>query len=250
MYLAVGGLASVAALGSSGQATDPTGVLRDVAITVAGRTVIGIIALGLTAHALFRGLLALIGEPYGGSGFLRRLTRRIANATIALGYAVLAATAFKLSVKGTSSVRADDDAAAHSWTARALHLPLGRLLLLAIAVGITIAAVVQLIRIALPGAVSRRLRVEDMSARERTLVAVFGRVALLSRATILVTIAYFLSKATIFRAPRDARGPGGALHAAWESPHGDILLAMMAAGLLAVGVFALIEARWRRLFKP
>lgn len=240
----------MAAAGLGGEATDPTGVLKDVATAVAGRIVIGFVALGLSAHALFRGLLTVIGEPYGATGAPRRLMRRIANATVALGYAVLAKTAITLSARGRSAGHPDDDAAAHNWTARALHLPHGRVLLLAIAIGITVAAVVELVRVFMPGGVRRRLRVEDMTAHERMFVAVLGRLAFLSRATILAAIAYFLLKAAIVRAPHAARGPGGALHAAWEFPHGNIMLAMMAAGLLAVGVFALVEARWRRLFKP
>ena len=181
---------------------------------------------------------------------IRSLSRRIVNATIALGYAGLAARAIMFSIGGSSSAHADNDAAARHWSARTLGAPLGRPLLLAVAAGISVAAVVQLIRVVLPGAGRRRLRIEDMSARQRTVLAVFGRLAFLCRATIFATIAYFLWKAAIFRAPNEARGSGGALHAAWESPHGNALLAVMAVGLVAVGVFALLEARWRRLFRP
>ena len=242
------GLAAIA--GQGGDATGPSGVLRDTAATALGRTMIGVVTLGLIAHALFRGLLAFIGEPYGGRKPTQRFARRMANATVALGYAGLAATAAALSVGGKAPARADDDATAQHWSARALHAPAGRLLLLAVAVVITVVAVVHLIHVGFPGALLRRLRVEEMSARQRLAATVLARLAFLSRAIILGTVAYYLWRATILRAPGQARGPGGALHAAWESPHGNVLLAMMAGGLIAVGAFALLEARWRRLFRP
>ena len=248
VYLVVGGLAFLAAAGRGGKATDPSGALKEAASTPVGRIVIGIVALGLTTHALFRILLSLVGEPYGNRAPLRRLSRRIANGCAALGYFALGATAASLSLGWKSSAHTNDDATMQHWSGRLLHAPYGRPLLIAVAGAVTIAAAVQLVRVAWPGQSDRRLRIEDMSARQRLVVAVVGRLAFLSRTIILATIAYYLWRAAVDRAPREARGPGGALHAAWESSHGDVLLAMMAGGLVAVGAFALIEARWRRLF--
>jgi len=34
----------------------------------------------------------------------------------------------------------------------------------------------------------------------------------------------------------------------WELPHGRVWLALVAAGLIAFGVYGVLEARWRRLF--
>ena len=248
VYLAVGGFAVTASVGLRGQATDPVGVLSDAATTIIGRTLIGIVALGLITHALFRGALAIVGEPYGARTLLPRLARRLANATSAICYLGLGATALALAIGWKSSGHANDDASAQHWTAFALRAPLGHPLLIAIAASLTVAATVQAVRAAWPRPVQRRLRIDDMSAGQQMAVAFVGRLAFLSRASILFTIAYFLWKGVIQRAPGDIRGPGGALHAFWEAPHGNILLAIVAVGLLAVGMFALIEARWRKLF--
>jgi hypothetical protein len=250
VYLAVAGLALAAASGVGGEATGPSGVLRSAATTALGRAMIGVVSLGLGAHALFRGLLALIGEPYGSRTATRRLARRIANATIALGYAGLAWKAAVVALAGRALAGASDDATARHWSASALHAPLGRPLLLTVAMVVTAVALVRLVRAARPGSLGRRLRVEEMSACQRRIVAIVGRLAFLSRAIIWGLIATSLWKAALLRAPREARGSGGALHEAWESPHGDLLLTLMAGGLVAVAVFALLEARWRRLFSP
>jgi uncharacterized membrane protein (DUF2068 family) len=47
--------------------------------------------------------------------------------------------------------------------------------------------------------------------------------------------------------PSEARGLDGALAALAEQPFGPYLLALVAAGLAAYGVFALVEARYRRM---
>jgi Domain of Unknown Function (DUF1206) len=248
VYVVVGGLALKAAAGLGGQATDPTGVLADAARSVLGRTALGVVALGLVAHGLFRALLALVGEPYGSTTPLRRIARRVANAAGAIAYLGLSVTAAALSIGWKAFAHADSDTTTQRWSGRLLHAPLGRPLLLGVALGIAIAAVVAFVRVVFPGRSRRRLRVEDMSPRERTTVAVVGRLAFLARAIILATVAYYLTRAAIDRAPREARGPAGALHAAWEYRHGSWLLALMAAGLLSVGAFAFLEARWRRLF--
>jgi hypothetical protein len=75
-----------------------------------------------------------------------------------------------------------------------------------------------------------------------------GRLALLARGTIFASIGYFLAKAAARWSPGAARGSAGALHAVWEQPHGGWLLGLVAVGLVALGAFGLLEARWRRLF--
>jgi len=248
VYVAVGGFAIAAAVGLRGQATDPVGVLSDAATTATGRGLIAVLGLGLMMHALFRATLTIVGEPYGGQTLLPRLVRRISNGVSTLCYVVLGATTLALAVGLKSSGRTNDDATAQHWTAFALHETLGRSALVVVAVVLTIAAIVQIVLAAWPRSVQRRLQMDNMSRRTQIIVTFVGRLAFLSRASILIAIAYFLWKGLILRAPGDVRGPGGALHAFWEQPHGDVFLAIVAGGLLAVGAFALIEARWRRLF--
>ena len=79
-------------------------------------------------------------------------------------------------------------------------------------------------------------------------MAALGRIAYVARATVLAACGYFLVRGAIDRAPRETRGPAGALRAVWELPHGDMWLALVAAGLVAFGAYAVLEARWRRLF--
>ena len=59
-------------------------------------------------------------------------------------------------------------------------------------------------------------------------------------------IGAFLVMAGIRARPETARGLGGALASLAQQPFGPWLLGLVALGLIAYGIFALTEARYRR----
>jgi hypothetical protein len=248
VFMLVGGLAIAAAAGLGGRATDPPGALAMVAQLPAGRVALAFLAAGLIAHAAFRAALVVVGEPYVHRGSLRRLGRRIANGFAALIYTGMALTAGARAAGWGTHLRAGRDAETRHLSARILAIPFGRPLLIGVALGILVAAVVQLARAFGPDHVRERLRVEEMTALERRTVAILGRIAFAARATVLAGCGYFVARAAVDGAPREARGPAGALHAAWELPHGALWLAAIAGGLIVFGAYGLLEAKWRRLF--
>jgi len=248
VFLLVGGLAIKAAAGLGGMATDPSGALVTVARGPAGRATLGLVALGLIAHAAFRAGLALVGEPYVKRGRVWRVARRTTNGFGTLIYIGLAISAAALAVGRGAHVQVDKDAETRDLSARILTTPFGRPLLIGVAVGILIAAVVQLVRAVGPNHVREQLRVEEMARWQRRMVIAVARVAFAARGIVLGAGGYFIARAALDRLPREARGPAGALHSVWELPYGNLWLAAVAAGLIAFGAYGLFQARWRRLF--
>jgi hypothetical protein len=203
----------------------------------------------LLIYAAFRALLVVAGEPYSKQeGKWRGVATRVRNGFSACLYAGLALTAALLAAGRAGHAHADKDAETRAISARLLATPFGRPILIAIAAGIVIAAGVQLVRAFGPNDARKRLRIEGMTARQCKLMSALGRIAYVARATVLAACGYFLARGAIYRAPRETRGPAGAMRAVWELPHGDIWLALIAAGLVAFGVYAVLEARWRRVF--
>jgi len=250
VYILVGGLALAAAAGAGGKPTDPSGALTTLVRMPAGRAALALIAAGLLVHAAFQAALVLTGEPYVKQGPWQRAATRVRHAFGACLYAGMALTAAARTLTGGragQAHRADDEQTRHL-SARVLAAPFGQPLLIAIGVGLVVTAVVELVRAFGPNNVRERLRVEEMTPQQCRLMATLGRVAYVARATVLAACGYFLVRAAIDRAPRETRGPGGALRAVWELPHGGLWLALVAAGLIAFGVYGVLEARWRRLF--
>ena len=77
-----------------------------------------------------------------------------------------------------------------------------------------------------------------------------ARLGLAARGIAFAIISWFLTRAAITYRSSEAGGLGDALQVMAEQPWGRWLLALMAAGLIAYGFFALIEARFRRIFGP
>jgi hypothetical protein len=251
VLLMVGGLALFAAMSLGGKATDPYGALLAVGREPAGRAVLISIALGSLAHALFRGTLVVVGEPYaedwrGGRG---QVARRLAYAGSALVYMGLAGTAAALGLGWRALGHHSGDVEARRGAGQVLHLPFGRSLLGGIAAGILLAAAVCAARAFGKNDVRQRLRVEVMTEAQCRVMEVLGRVAYLARATVLGIISYFLARAAYYDASPAARGPGGALRAVAAQAHGDLLLGILSLGLIAAAVYVLLEARWRRMFR-
>ena len=58
---------------------------------------------------------------------------------------------------------------------------------------------------------------------------------------------FFLIQAARQSDPNQARGLGGALAALAQQPYGPWILAIVAIGLVAYGIYLLVEARYRRV---
>jgi hypothetical protein len=233
--------------------TDPTGALVEVARAPAGRLVLGALAIGLLAHAVFRAMLAIVGESYVQTGhspwaIVRRILRRASDGVITLIYFGLAATAAGLALGVRGGTAVDHDRETRHWSARLLHAPFGRALLLGVAAVVSIVAIVTAVRAFTPNPdLRRRLHVEEMSARARRIMAIMGRIAFLARACVLGSVGLSLGQAALHQSARPAHGPGGALRAVWSLPYGNYTLGLVAGGLLVFGIYGLCEARWRRL---
>lgn len=246
VYLLVGGIALAAAFGE-GTARDPHEALATVGAAPAGRLALALIAAGMVAHALFRVALVLFDEPWGQPGRWRSIGRRTKNGASAFVSAGLAISAAGLAL-GWRALRPEDhDAQAQDWSARLLALPHGQAWLLAVAGVMFATAAFQIIRATGRNDICRNLRTEDMTGRQRRWLPLLGRTAYLGRAAVLLSIATYVARAALEGTPEAARGPGGALRATAGEPYGGVLLAFVAAGLIAFGAYALLEARWRRL---
>jgi hypothetical protein len=76
---------------------------------------------------------------------------------------------------------------------------------------------------------------------------VVGVVGVLARGVVFSLIGIFLIKAAVEYEPQEAIGLDGALRKLVAQDHGRFLLGLVAAGLLAFGVFCLFQARYRRV---
>jgi hypothetical protein len=92
-----------------------------------------------------------------------------------------------------------------------------------------------------------KLDTSGMSSTERRLIERLGRIGHGARGVVFSNIGLFLLPAAFRSSPRQARGLGGALEALAALPHGPFLLALVVVGLLSYALFAVAQARYRRI---
>jgi hypothetical protein len=236
-------LAIKLALGEGGKATSREGALRTIAHHPVGKALVVALALGFGSYALWR-LVELVFGHKLESHRHESPWKRIGALGKAAIYGTLCAAAFSI-------VLGDDSGAGSSskekeTTAGILGWPGGREIVFGIAAGIAIAALWNLWR-GLSQKFLEQLKTGEMSEAVRRWTTRLGVVGLVSRAVVFGMIAWFFFKAAADYNSNKARGLDGALRKLAAERYGTWLLAIVAAGLFAYGLFCVIQARYREV---
>lgn len=242
VYLIIGGLAGAAALGIGGALTDQTGAVRAIYQRPFGGFLLIVGAIGWLGYALWCELEALLDTENKGTK-LKGILTRVGYGVVGLIYIGLAVAALGLALhKGNGGK--DSNAQAQDWTALLLRFPagvalvvLGGLIVLAIAAALFYRAYKADFRAQLRGG----------SGEVRTGIVVLGRIGYAALSVVFTIIGFFLIVAATRRDPHAAKGLGGALGTLLGQPFGHLLLALVALGLIAYGIYSLSEARYRRI---
>jgi hypothetical protein len=238
IYILIGWVAILVALGKSTREADQRGALQLLARQPMGLFLLWLLCIGFAAYALWRLSEAAFGVTVDGHGAGPRL-KSLARAII---YAGLAFTAFSViqGRRGSQSRQQSD------WTAQAMRHSGGRW-----AVGI-VGAIVVIVGLVLAVEGVRRtfekyLNLGQMSARTRRIVTRLGMIGAVARGLVFALIGALVIDAAVTYRPSKAGGLGGALSTLRDQSFGQVLLFAAALGLLIFGVYGLCEARWRKV---
>jgi hypothetical protein len=240
VYTLIGVLAVLAAIGAGGDTTGPRGALAEIGEAPFGRFLLTVMAVGIVGYALWRFLQALMDTENNGTdgkGIFKRTTYFI----IGWVHVGLAISAFAL-------VRGEHPEAnpAQAWTARLLSQPFGQWLVGIVGTIIIIYGGIQFHR-AYSLSFCDKLELKKMSPMERKWATRLGRMGYAARGVVFWIVGIFLIVAAIYVDPKQARGLDGALATLAEQPWGPALLGVVAAGLVAHGIFMFVQARYRRM---
>jgi hypothetical protein len=234
-------LAIELALGHGGEATDREGALRTIAGGSIGRVIVIALAVGFGAYALWRLAQVVLGHNVEEPGAEPKWGKRLSSLGKAAIYAALCWTAFEILSGGSGGSGGEQEA-----TKGILGWPAGQWLVGAIALVIFGAALWNLYR-GLSGKYEDQLKTGEMSGRELRWTRRVAVTGLASRAVVFGIIAWFFLKAAVDYDAKEARGLDGALRQLAQEPYGEVLLGVVAAGLMAFGLFCVIQARYREV---
>ena len=234
----VGALAIELAVGHGGRATSREGALHALAGEAFGAIVLILLVIGFAAYALWRFV-----EAWAAPGEdLKKWAKRLGSVGRGLIYAGLAFSGAKI-VAGAGGGGSQTERA-HKTAATALSLPAGTWLVGAAGAIVIGAGLWNLYR-GIAGKFEDRWRTGEMGPAARRWGGRVGMVGHVARAAVFGLIGVFVIKAALEYDPRQAIGLDGALQKLASAAYGPYLLGLTAAGLIAYGVYCLVDARFR-----
>ncbi len=239
LYVLIGWIAILVALGHSSQQADQQGALQLLAGQPYGLVSLWLMGIGFAGYALWRlseVAFGVTGEGNGAGVRLKSLVRAVV-------YGFFGYLTFKIisGAGGGNSTSKQQDL-----TATVMHHPGGQWLV-AIA-----GLVIVIVGLVLVGEGVRRkflkyLRLSQMSPRTRRIVEWLGVIGIAARGAVFALAGVLVVEAAVTYQPSKAGGIDKALLTLRNQPFGEFLLILAALGLVIFGVYGLCEARWRRV---
>jgi hypothetical protein len=242
VFILIGLLAALAAMGAGGQTTDTRGAFYEIYSRPFGQALLGIIAVGLIAYAIWRFSESVV-DAEGKGKDLKGISIRFGYACSGLLHAGLAFNALRL-LLGDGAGNSEQEH--KSRATEIMNLPFGPLLVGLAGGGFICFGLYQIYK-GYKAKFRKRLEVGAMSKRENIWATRFGKFGLAARGVVFSIIGGFLITAAAQYNPAEVRGLGGALESLMALPFGKALLGTVAAGLAVYGVYMLVEAKYHRI---
>jgi len=233
VHLLIAWIALQVAWGGGGDASEQ-GALRALARTDAGPVLLVVVAVGMPTLAVWQTAEALLGHGRVAEqrDEAHRTRKRLSSVGRAVVYLLLGVSAFGLVTGARSSGDQED-----SLTSRLLGVPLGRVLVLAVAAAILAVGISQVVR----GV--RKKFTEDLSGDRTRATLALGTAGYVAKGVALAVVAGLFGYAAIAYEPKKAGGLDAALHTVGSQPLGSVLLTLLALGFAAFGLYCFVWAR-------
>jgi hypothetical protein len=238
VYMLIGALAVTLAAGLGGKATNQQGALETVDRQPLGHVLLVAVAVGLAGYSVWRLARAALGRgPESGED---SLIDRVGGAGSGVFYGALAygAVVIMLGHRESGNVTRK--------TAGVFDWPAGRWLVLGAGIVMLVVGAYQGYR-AVTAEFLDDAKTEKMSEHTKKVVSTFAVIGHLARMVVFGLVGLFLAVAAIQYDPRKAVGLGGVLGRLLREPGGNALMGVVAAGLVAFGVYSVSDARYHRL---
>jgi hypothetical protein len=243
VYLLLGGLALASAIWGGEDAQGSSDALSTLLGLPFGRILMGLVAIGLVGHILWRLAQGFLDADHVGDD-LKGLVSRIGSICAAGANVFLALTALRMAIgNGGSGGGGNGEQNASAWL---LQQPFGAFLLGAVALVIIGAGLAQVWR-GVSRQYRKRIKIPENRASILDPVCQFG---LAARGALLAIVGGFMFYAALTVSPDNAGGIAEALDYVHAMPFGRWLYGLAALGLVAFGGYSAVQAFYRQMDAP
>jgi hypothetical protein len=206
---------------------------------------LGLMALGLAGYALWRFVEAILDPEHAAPGAKGAL-KRVGKFVNGLIHSALVVYAIGLITGAALGSSGRDGEEARSWTARLMSWDGGAWVVGAAGVAFVLFAGNELKK-AWSCKLDEHLDLHRVNARMQTWIVQLSRFGLAARGVVFALVGVFLVTAAVRSNPSRAKGLGEALGSVRAWSFGSVLLGIIALGLVAYGLYELVEAKYRRI---
>jgi hypothetical protein len=238
IYVLVGWVTALVALGHSSREADQQGALHLLAGKSYGLVSLWLLGIGFAGYALWRlseAAFGVAGAPPGAGPRLKSLARAVI-------YAGLSYLTFTV-ISGTDRSQAGRQ---QDITATAMRHTPGQVLV-GVAGLIIVACSIVLVLEGARKKFMKYLQTFRMSARMRRVVELLGMTGTIARGLVFALAGVLVIDAAVTHKASESGGIDKALLTLRDQPFGEFLVMLAALGLIVFGAYGLCEARWRKV---
>ncbi len=237
VHLLIGWLALQLAFGDRSGSPDQQGALQQIAQESYGDVLLWMIGIGLLFMAVWQVFEALWGHTSRDEP--KRTIKRVGSAGKVVIYAVVGISSIKFAMEAQSGGKSSTD----SMTADLMKQTAGQWLVAAVGIVIIVVGVMQVKR-GVTKSFTKDLTGGATSGTSGTAVEKFGQVGYISKGIAIGVVGILFVWAAWDHDPKKAGGLDTALRKILDQPFGPVLLAAIALGIIAFGLYCFAWAKY------
>jgi hypothetical protein len=244
IYITIGLLAIQGALGKAKTPADQLGAIRTFSKLPFAQVLLWIVLIGLISYALW-GVIRAIMDPFHKGTDTEGLLARAGYLVSAATYTSFVLPTYHLIMGGRSGTGANQT----QLVAQIMSLPMGRFIVGLIGVAAIGAGIYQCY-LGIESKFEKQFKPYTLTPENHRIAIQIGRFGTVARGIVFAIVGFFFFLAAYYASPGRAQGIDGALNYLDKQPYGLWLMGIVAAGLIAFGIYSLMTAAWFRFKRP
>ena len=242
IYIIIGVLALQLAIGAGGATATPSSAIALIGRQPAGKLLLVLVVAGLAGYSLWgfvRAILDPLGRGTKPKGLLDRAGFLFSG--VSYGLLIIPAALTLLGKPSTSSASSTSGV-----PTALLSGPTGKVLIVVFGL-VWIGMGAGQLMTAYVAHFTRDLKTSSMSAQEIKTATWMGRIGFAARGIVFALIGVIILQTAFAVGAKQAQGFDGALAALAHAPYGEILLGVVAIGLILFGGYSALCAKWNKI---